>query len=335
MPASAAAGGAAAFAPGAGISLKDLQTVFPDASADALARVHDLLARRPGGEEGLAEFGTILDRLMSATKQNTSTEDNLEHEALTNSAFRQEALETLAPEEMQGVPEGGAAGLGDAIAKLWEGAKGSLRVATYWQMKNRAGVVGKLGLAPLVDGLADAVPDLRIHLVGHSFGARLVSFSLAGLRAREVSPVKSLFLLQGAFSHFAFADTLPFDRNRSGELKGMASRVDGPLLATFSDFDLAVGRSYPLASVVAGQDASDAQKVVSRWGAMGSDGAQAVSAVAFPLVAAGHKYTFQKGKWHNLDGNDVIKNGDPPSGAHGDIIHPQIAWVALSAAGVV
>jgi hypothetical protein len=119
-------------------------------------------------------------------------------------------------------------------------------------MKKRAGVVGQAGLGKLVARLSANDPALRVHLLGHSFGARLVSFSLAGLpesMTGPASPVKSLFLLQGAFSHHSFADHLPFDANRSGALKGMAKRVDGPLLTTHSLRDYAVGTSYPAASM--------------------------------------------------------------------------------------
>src|SRR6266536_1000109 len=127
----------------------------------------------------------------------------------------------------------------------------ALRQLTYFEMKKRAGVVGQAGLGPLVGRLAAAAPELRVHLIGHSFGARLVSFTLAGLPdlGAGASPVKSLLLLQGAFSHFAFADALPDDRRRGGALKGMARRVDGPLAASFSVHDLAVGKIYPLASL--------------------------------------------------------------------------------------
>jgi hypothetical protein len=30
-----------------------------------------------------------------------------------------------------------------------------------------------------------------------------------------------------------------------------------------------------------------------------------------------------------------VRNGRPPSGAHSDIFHDQLAWVALSAGGLV
>jgi hypothetical protein len=261
--------------------------------------------------------------------------DNIEQSAITETQDDWRDVLTALAEGEENTGTGGAAGLGDVFGKLWNGAKGALRVTTYWQMKDRAGVVGKNGLGPLIGRVHQTLPDLRIHLIGHSFGARLVSFALSGLSADAVgskSPVKSLLLLQGAFSHFSFADKLPFDARRSGDLKGMAARVDGPLVSTHSLKDLAVGRAYPLASIVARQDAS--ALAVDRWGAIGNDGAQAVDAAAAALGKPGTTYPFSSGKWCNLDGNKVIVNGGPPSGAHSDIVHPHTAWVALAAAGL-
>lgn len=251
-----------------------------------------------------------------------------------------ELLERLGDQAARGqTPGGGAVGSADPFKKLWAGAKDALRIGTYWQMKERAGVVGRDGLgAKVLTRIATESAQTRVHLLGHSFGARLVSFSLLGLPEslqREKSPVKSLFLLQGAFSHFAFADQLPHDRSRSGALKGMAARVDGPLLATHSKKDLAVGRSYPAASFVNGDDSAAVADQVSRWGGMGYDGAQAVDAMAANLAAPETPYPFQKGKWLNLDGNKVIVHGGLPSGSHSDIAHPQTAWAALAAAGLV
>src|SRR5262249_44524194 len=174
---------------------------------------------------------------------------------------------------------GGAAGLGDVFGTLWDGAKDVLRTTTYYEMKRRAGVVGKAGVGALLKRVNTDLPALRFHLLGHSFGARVMSFALTGLPVTAVgpkSPVKSLFLLQGALSHFSFADTLPFDRSRSGALAGRAKHVDGPLLTTHSKKDLAVGVAYPVASFIARQDASAAAESDFRWGAMGHDGAQAV-----------------------------------------------------------
>jgi hypothetical protein len=221
-----------------------------------------------------------------------------------------------------------AAGLSDVLSRIARGARGALRTASYWTMKERAGVVGKEGLAPLLKRLHASNAEMRVHLGGHSFGARLVSYALSGL-ANEHRFVKSLFLVQGAFSHSAFATSLPFAPERQGALAGKDQLVQGPRVVTFSEFDTAVGRAYPLASLFARQDAAN---LSDRWGSMGGRGALNVSAEVLRLYAPDTPYHFESGRWYNLDGYDVIRDGGPPSGAHSDIFHPEVAWAALSAA---
>jgi hypothetical protein len=229
---------------------------------------------------------------------------------------------------------GGQAGLGDALGGLFHGAKEALRQATYWQMKNRAGVVGQRGLGPLL-GALDAA-RVRVHLVGHSFGARLVSFALAGLPPGP-SPVRSVTLLQGAFSHYAFADPMPFDAGRRGALAGMLPRINGPLVACFSEHDAAVGTFYPLASFAAQSDSAAVNDALFRWGGMGANGAQAVGAPldAIQPAGPGAAYRFGVGRALNVDASQVVRTGGPPSGAHSDIVHPELTWIVLSAGGIV
>jgi hypothetical protein len=57
---------------------------------------------------------------------------------------------------------------------LWTGAREVLRTLSYYEMKNRAGLIGQQGLGPLLANLAGPSGAPRIHLIGHSFGARLV-----------------------------------------------------------------------------------------------------------------------------------------------------------------
>ena len=301
-----------------------------------------LLAERKDSDEALQKFQQALGQLLASERAGAAS-DKANPDAADGAVglmpfkdFRR-LLDTLG-HQMPQPGGGGAAGLLDGLGKLWDGAKDVLRVGTYWQMKERAAVVGRAALGPLIARLQGRAPATRVHLIGHSFGARLVSNALAGLPATSVgpaSPVKSLLLLQGAFSHFAFADVLPQDHTRSGALKGMAARVDGPLLATHSLRDLAVGRVYPAASFVNRDDSSAAQDQASRWGGMGNDGAQAVEALRMPLGDVGTVYPFRPGKWINLDANQVIIHGGLPSGAHSDIAHPHTAWVTLAAAKLV
>lgn len=233
---------------------------------------------------------------------------------------------------------GGQAGLGDALRVIWNAPKEALRQATYWQMKNRAGIVGKNGLGPLIGRLHEVAPELRVHLVGHSFGARLVSYSLAGLPDNlDPSPVKAVTLLQGAFSHFVFARPLPFDAGRNGALAGMLDRIDGPLTACFSSHDIAVGTLYPLASFTAHDDSAGAEDARYRWGGIGADGAQGVHAKLDSIRPAGPgtTYRFSARQALNVDASEIVRTGGWPSGAHSDIVHPELTWIVLTAGRIV
>ncbi len=333
------AGGAASLdAMAASATLQsELPKVFDSPEQQqTLQELLDMIKDQSPDNDALIAFRDKLSSLVTKDPA-PPAQDDLELKAVTVSSDNDwlRILDQLSVQPAGDGSEGGAADLGSFFGRLWNGAQNALRVATYWEMKNRGGVVGRQGLGPLIGDLHATAPNLNVHLIGHSFGARLVSYALAGLPGSALqgrSPVKSLLLLQGAFSHFAFADALPFDSNRKGDLAGMAARVDGPLLATHSLKDLAVGSAYPAASVVAGQDASDATDLMYRWEGMGHDGAQAVNATSVQLGAVLTQYDIQAGKWINLDGNQVIVNGNPPSGAHSDIIHPETAWAALAGA---
>jgi hypothetical protein len=49
---------------------------------------------------------------------------------------------------------GNAEGIGNLFAGLWDGAREVLRTMSYYEMKNRAGVVGQQGLGPLLAQLS-------------------------------------------------------------------------------------------------------------------------------------------------------------------------------------
>jgi hypothetical protein len=297
----------------------------------ALDTMAALLKQKAKTEAALHQYYQALKDLLAAAGTGAA-EDNGERLGLFGgdpmSVFKRFA--SLAPQRRVG----GAAGFGDIFTGLWNGAKEVARVGTYWEMKNRAGVVGQVGLGPILERVRAANPNVKVHLIGHSFGARLVSNSLVTVRADPPHIVGSVFLLQGAFSHFAFAPKLPQDPNRAGALAGMNSRVDGPLCVTHSLRDTAVGTAYPLASLVSRDDSAALSDAFYRWGGMGHDGAQAVGATADSLRDVGTKYAFGMGTFLNLDGNSVITQGGPPSGAHSDIVHPQIAWAVLAAAHI-
>ncbi|BBH69222.1 hypothetical protein ACTI_59070 [Actinoplanes sp. OR16] len=307
-----------------------LAPAFPNHQAD-LATLGGLLDQRPQDPRQLLAFIDLTRGLIGT--DNDAEEDR--GEAMVLTAAPRTVLDTMS---MLAPPEQSDAQAGlNPFGALWKGAKELLRVASYYEMKNRAGVVGQRGLGPLLGRLAGRPGAPRIHLMGHSFGARLVAFTLAGLppsmRGHD-SPVKSLMLIQGAFSHFAFAGNAPVSAGK-GVLAGERDRVDGPLLATFSGKDRAVGWWYPNASRLAWQDAQAMVNPNFRWGGMGNNGYQQAAAQTVALGPAGSRYKFQPGTFYRLDGNDVIAHGRSFfSGAHSDIDQPHLAWAATSAAGL-
>ena len=118
-----------------------------------------------------------------------------------------------------------------------------VRLATVQTMKDRAGRVGARGLGSfLVDLLAASDRTKpRVHMVGHSYGAK-VCLSALCYPADLPRPVDSLLLLQPAVSHRCFADD---GEGRGGYADAPVDRVDLPILSTFSRHDIPLGRFFP------------------------------------------------------------------------------------------
>ncbi|KIE27055.1 serine-threonine protein kinase [Streptomyces sp. MUSC 125] len=314
-------------------TVRALRNTFPG-RAPEIARLAVLLDERPAGTEGLREFGRLV-RLLVTGEQRPGAADTGE-EGGEPAVFTQDpvtACEAFAS-ALAALDSPGTTNR-FSIPNPWEGAKELLRQATYYTMKRRAGTVGEHGLGPVTGQLAHAAPGVRVHLVGHSFGGRLVSFALRGLPG-GVRAVRSVTLLQGAFSHYAFADRLPHDPDRSGALKDRQRRIDGPLVCCYSHFDSALGTLYPLASRLAGDDRSCVGGEIAavlgpRWGAMGHDGVQAVPGTVRLDLAAALNGSLPAAGCVNVDAAAVVRHGGPPSGAHSDIVHPELARVVLAA----
>jgi hypothetical protein len=304
-------------------------------------QIGSLLEQQPPGEAELEEFARLVRLLVGVVApgpQALFAADTLaegvpqnEPEMFAGSAAEvcEEFARALAllesPESAQGF----------SLPNPWDGAHELLRQATYYAMKRRAGTVGERGLGRVIGQLAAAAPGVRVHLVGHSFGARLVSFALRGL-PKGVRTVKSVTLLQGAFSHYAFAARLPHDARAGGVLQGQQNRVDGPLLCCHSRHDSALGTIYPLASRIAGDSRSVAAAGIERilgvkFGAMGYDGVQAVPGTRSLTLAQALKTKLPASGCVNVDAAAVVRRGGPPSGAHSDILHRELAQVVLAA----
>jgi len=323
-----------------GATQEALVAFFPG-HRETVGRLARLLHEQPESEAAFAEFGVLARSLAEAPPgglEASFAEDLPEDEQSPPAVLYEDTLAmcrkfTLALDETGAVTKEESAAwslsFGGGIGTLWKGAKELLRQTTYYAMKRRAGTVGELGLGPLLGQLARSSPQVRVHLVGHSQGARLVAFALRGLPdgARNV---KSLTLIQGAFSHYAFASSLPHALHSAGALRAMQHRVDGPVVACYSRHDSALGVMYPLASRLAG-DSRSAAGLDKRWWAMGHDGIQSVDQTVGLTLADALLRGIPGSGCVNIDTAAVVRRGGPPSGAHSDICHAELAQVVLAA----
>jgi len=218
-------------------------------------------------------------------------------------------------------PAGGAAGLGDIFSGIKAGAIRFLNYLAYYEMKKRAGTVGQNGVGPLLDRLADNVQ--RIHLVGHSFGCRVVTAAAA---TSTTDKLQSMSLLQAAFSHNSFSKSM------NGFFRSVVDnqRIKGPIVVTYTPNDRAVGIAYPAASRLAGTVASAFGDANDKFGGLGRNGAQKMEPDEVvqgvdQLQAVGSRYSWRSGRFHNLESSKYIVN---PSGgdAHMFVTGKEVAW---------
>jgi hypothetical protein len=223
----------------------------------------------------------------------------------------------------------GAAGIGDFFKGVVAGAANLLNYVTYYQMKDRAGVVGRNGVNEALRRVRATHPSVRLHLVGHSFGCRVVTSAATGPADTPAGFIDSMTLLQAAFSHYAFSAKFD-DSNKAGFFRNLVTekRVRGPVVITHTRADKAVGLAYAVASRAAGQIAAAVGDKNDPFGGLGSNGAQK-TAEAFdgklPKAGGAFDQPIERGKLINLLGDGLIAN-------HSDVRNPNAAYTVLSVA---
>ena len=231
--------------------------------------------------------------------------------------------------DLGGVPRRDGTDVGAALGmftgKGLAGAANLLNVFTYFTMRHRAGVVGARGVHAMLRAVRQRAPGVRLHLVGHSFGARLATAAVQGTGSHV--GVATLCLLQAAFSQHAFAADVG---GRSGLYRPVVAGglVSGPILVTHTRNDRAVAIAYALASRIAGQVASlvGRRDEFAGLGAVGAHPGTTPEALDVDAPPDWSEVRLTAGRVNNLDGDAVIEG-------HSDIATPAVARAVWAAVG--
>jgi hypothetical protein len=211
------------------------------------------------------------------------------------------------------------------------------RTLSFWKMKARARAFGEGGGHDLLAALMQAAgPEVRFHLMGHSFGCIVASSIAAGPAAQGTSarPVDTLILIQGALSLWSYAPEIPGAPGHPGYFHSILrdGRVRGAIVTTQSEHDAAVGRWYPLAAGVRRQ--VDYNDDLPKYGAVGSFGLCGLDdrAEFCALHGASEAYAFEPGRIYNLESSEIIREDQGMFvGAHSDFAHPEVGHAVWSA----
>lgn len=205
-----------------------------------------------------------------------------------------------------------------------------LRKATVFMMKDRAGVVGRQGVGPLVRDILDSGPA-RVHLTGHSYGGRVMLSALASLPGER--KVASVLLLQPAVNAWCFAERIGGPGGPDGAYRAALAHVAQPLYTTFSERDVALGRFFELALRRPGEqgDLLSAGPIgeYAALGAVGPQGMPEGECVAVTMAASPQRYP------RPAPGVRVVALDGSRQGiaSHGDVRNAYTEWAMVNLVG--
>lgn len=212
-----------------------------------------------------------------------------------------------------------------------------VRVATVWQMKDRAGVVGRSGVGPLLDDILrfspTSGPAPRVHLLGHSYGAKVVLSALCTATPKP-RKVNSVLLLEPAVSYLCFSPNAAGAHKPGGYVMA-PDRCEQPILSTYSGCDQPLTKFFHLA-LRRPTDLGEREANVppSRYAALGGFG----PAIPDPGISSGVKMLDFPVKYQLDDAAQKVigLNCTPPHGdcdntagidSHGDVSNVHTYWM--------
>lgn len=216
--------------------------------------------------------------------------------------------------------------LGDTLSNVIQGPRAAiarlLNQVTYFTMKKRAGTVGAQLGSDVLSHLAVPHP-VRLHLIGHSFGARLVTAAAANFQAPAQLSLESLTFLQGAYSH----NGLSAQMNGAFASVLASAVVKGPISMTHTHNDSACTIAYPLASRLSRDTTQSLGDATDAFGAMGANGAQNLDASILldqAMAPAQKSYALTPGKVNRVLADRCVSE-------HMDVTNTNVGALVASA----
>ncbi len=207
-----------------------------------------------------------------------------------------------------------------------------IRLASVYQMKDRAGHVGAHGMSALMRDIQASTPA-KVHAVGHSYGCKVM---LSGICVGPLltRPIDSLLLLQPAVSHLCFAARVPGTSQAGGYRRALdPTQVRHPIMSTYSrkdfplhgTFHLSLRRESDLGEAQIAAGVTSAGDPPSRYAALGGYGPRGAGQTLLdPIHVAGEAYDNLSAAPPTIIGLDGSKGRIK---GHGDIAKAETAWV--------
>jgi len=296
--------------------LEELKTDASPSEARKLDKAMRLLPTLEGNPAKQDEFVALVLSVI-----NEADDDQTEGLPRIRQRPGSELLARLSP------PAGdGTRGIGDVLGAIGGGVGRFLNLTLWYVMKDRSGKVGATGVAAAVRALHARGPAIRIHLVGHSLGGRLMASCAKALCDSPMYRPDSLMLLEAAFSHFGFSPDN--GRGHAGFFRTVIEKqvVKGPFLSTFSTDDTVVGNAYAIMSRLAGDNTREIGDASDEFGGLGRNGPLRTTEIRnLPFRTPGTAYDYTPGIITNLDGSGGwIKN-------HSDVTNEAVTYAFASA----
>ncbi|MEZ5875568.1 MAG: hypothetical protein R3D30_12355 [Hyphomicrobiales bacterium] len=308
-----------------GDRLDEIAAIAEEMAEDDAARLYELAQKDELGSEESLELARLLARIYDEPDDELGFDDAVSAEDLVaawgEAQTEPDSLEDFGTANSSAGKGPQAASIGGLLRKL--DPRPAIRLATVYKMKDRAGKVGARGVGPLLRDLLDG-NDARLHLIGHSYGGKVV---LSATAIAPVSrPVESILLLQPAVSHLCFADEVP-GTDRAGGYRAVLERVKRPILSTFSRHDFPLTKVFHLAlrrKKDLGEARIAAGEPPSKYAALGGFGPRRCGEKLIDMKSVNAAY--------NFDPNVEIYGlrGDAAIDGHGDVSNEATWWSLYS-----